>query len=129
MLSQATFCFIVDQFHHPAEIILTLRRKDETAKDVKKFLDKALETLPFRTLYSCVFEFNPDSAEDIFEKSVIKSLIDFPGAEIVKIFLEVDWPVKYFLPRDLTTGEFIDIEKQVKCLEILRCPKPESKYY
>ena len=113
------FCFIVNQHIHPPESITTVIFPGETESDVKKQLDRALSTLPFRTLYSYVIKDSSDGVEDLFKSVEISSIDDFPGAEVVNCKITGTWKVKFFLPRDPITKAFVDIEKQVKCLEML----------
>ncbi len=123
----ARLCFIVNQFRDPALVVATLILEGETEKDVQNKLDRALATLPFRTLYSYITANSALTLHDIFGSIFIKKIVDYPGLETVKIALEVRCESKYFLPRDPRTGDFIEIDKQVKCLEALKI-KPMYKY-
>ena len=114
-------CSIVNQYHHPTVVIYTLRFEGETEHSVKVKLDEALATIPFFTLYSYLtFYIN----SNIMEEAVVTDVIDFPGTETIHLAISINHEDKYFLPRDLKTGKFKDIEKQVKCLEALRASHP-----
>lgn len=121
-------CFIVNQYRDPVLVIATLIFDGERDKDVKKKLDKALATLPFRTLYSYVISTCGLTFLELFKKVRIKEVVDYPGAKIVKISLEVQCESAYFLPRNPRTKKFVDIDKQVKCLEALKVV-PRYKTY
>ncbi|TSC73790.1 MAG: hypothetical protein G01um101444_459 [Parcubacteria group bacterium Gr01-1014_44] len=121
MLPEGTeLCFIFNGFKNPSVTIATLIFKGETEDDVKRRLDKSLATIPFRTLYSYVISGHGQTFQSFFKKVVITEIIDAPGIEIVTISLRVECESKFFLPRDPVTGDFVDIEKQVKCLEALK---------
>lgn len=113
-------CFVVNQFREPVTVIATLIFEGETEKDVQRKLEKTLEKLPFRTLFSYVTSNSVTTFHEIFKDISITEIIDSPGLETVRISLNVECETKYFLPRNLQNGEFVDIEKQVKCLEALK---------
>ena len=125
----AQLCFIVNQYCDPPVSIATLIFEGETEKDVKEELDRALTALHFRTLYSYIISSSASTFQSIFRTVLIKEIVDYPGAEYVKISLEVKCESGYFLPRDSETGKFVDIDKQVKCLGVLKVLPESSNHH
>ena len=107
----------MNQFREPVVVIYTPRLPEETEKEIKEKLDRALETLPFWTIYSYVTFYLEN---ELLSNACVTNILDFPGAETVKTVIQIDLEVPYFLPRNLQTGEFVDIEKQVQCLSVLK---------
>lgn len=112
-------CFIYCSDFYPGCKILTVRLDEETVEDVRRYLTDALATLPFRTMKPFI-SFSPhDESLALLQHMEVNDVSDFPGAPQVTLSLSITIERQFFLPRNLMTGEFINIEDQVRCLSVM----------
>jgi hypothetical protein len=103
-------------------IIFTVRLPGETEVGIQNKLRKLLSRFPFTTTFRyVVFHSIPEIYNIVDELSIVK-IKDYPGAKTVVFRAQFECERPFFLPRNFETGEFIDINKQVRCLSVLMWP-------
>jgi len=118
---------IVNQFHRPATSILTVYMEGETPVQLVGRLKSALSVLPFRTSFSYIIFDHVEADTGLMQDLRISVISDHPGAKEVTLSIETVIGSDFFLPRDLETGEFANIEDQIQCLAVLRFDRAEER--
>lgn len=117
------FCSsIAGEPKHGHHTIYTLRFPGEEDTEVRDRLNDALARLSFRGFCDNVYFHSPDEMGDFMDELEVDEIVDSPGAPTISFRLSAKVIRGFFLPRDPHTHEFIDLDKQVRCLSILRVP-------
>ena len=83
-------CYLYFTGFYPGCTILTLRLEGEEEEDVGRFLEQALDTLPFETMGVTV-QFAPwPESRELMDHIEIKEVQDYPGAARISLVLGLE---------------------------------------